>query len=71
MSQFPKPRKKLQPAHSAQMDVEDQALRGAREPGVEKLDRRGIREDSEISGLQEARQRSPDGGIVINNRHEV
>jgi hypothetical protein len=68
--QFPKPRKQFQPAHSAQMDVEDQTLWGARKPGVEKLGRRSIREDSQISGLQEARQRSPDRCIVVNDGHE-
>jgi len=53
------------------MDVEDQALRGAPDPVVEELGGRSVREDAEMSGLQEARQRSPDGCIVINNRHEV
>jgi hypothetical protein len=53
------------------MNVEDQTLRVAGDPGFEELGRRGIREDSEISGLQEARQCPPDGGIIINDRHEM
>jgi hypothetical protein len=71
MPRLPKPRRQLQPGHAPQVNVEIHAVRGAREPGVEKLGRRGIREDAEICRLKEAHQRSPDGGIVINDHHKV
>lgn len=71
MPRLPKPRRQLQPGHAPQANVEVHAVRGVREPGVEKLGCRGIREDAEICGLKEAHQRAPDGGIVINDRHEV